>query len=218
MYIYAKSHIYKYKFTNDFTQGMKSRLKKDKTIDAAIVELAGKLRAEAELRGTPTSLKLSEFVPLAQKLPQFDGFSPKHFIQLFSSFDTRKSDVFRYVEFIASLTIYTNPHADSAKKLLIIWKLCEEYGADMTALDMALAVLSSCCASDGDRLQIEALYKESFRPTCYRMASRGDVGRPVNLSFVAEEVEKDRSNTPGKMRRVQSANVSENIYCFYCFV
>jgi len=45
-----------------------------------------------------------------------------------------------------------------------------EYGQDMSPFDMALTILNNVCGSDQDSAEIKSLFKNQFKPTCYRIS------------------------------------------------
>lgn len=149
-------------------RGMKAKLKKEMTMTMAITEAANRLRKEAILCGTPTSLRRSEFITCASKIPQLDGFSLKQLSLIYSSFDPYRKNVMRFVEFILSLAVLDQPKAPTITKICTLWQYYMNFGADMATFDIALAVLCACCSSDKQRQGMEELFKKVFRPCCYR--------------------------------------------------
>ena len=67
----------------------------------------------------------------------------------------------------------------------MLWEIHEAYGDDTPPMDNALAVLCACCNTDNDRLGIEKLFKELFRPACYKRTLQTETSlqhRPVTSS------------------------------------
>ena len=91
----------------------------------------------------------------------------------------------RFVDLISCLTVLDNAAQPALEKLSMLWEIYDTYGDDTPPMDNALAVLCACCNTDNDRLAIEKLFKEHFRPACYKRTLQADTGlqiRPIASS------------------------------------
>lgn len=155
---------------------LKSKIKKDQSLTAAITTLAQGLKREALNIGTSSSFTRAEFIAAMTKQKHFEVVVHKQLGLLFSVFDPLKKNIIKFYEFIVLFAILDNPQDSVWDKLGTVYRLNQEYGLDQPPFDYALMSLVSCCISDKERLLMEKLFKESFRPMCYKLAINATTG------------------------------------------
>lgn len=146
--------------------------KKDTTMAVGIIQIADHLREVATAAGMPTQLKRVDFVRCFERDQYASCLEKQEASILFSTFDPHRKNVARYVELIACYTLLDCPGHTGLEKLSTLWEVYDRYGDDTPPLDNALAVLCSACSGDSDRLAVEKLFKELFRPACYKRSLR----------------------------------------------
>ena len=148
--------------------------KKDTTMSAAIRHIADHLREAGIATGTPTMLRRGDFVRCFEKNPFTDCFEKQEASILFSTFDPHRKNTARFVDLVACFAVLDCPSQSAAEKLGTLWEIHDTYGDDQPPMENALSVLAACCCSDADRGAIEKLFKEQFRPACYKHSLRAD--------------------------------------------
>jgi len=151
-------------------RAIKVRLKRDESMDSVIREMAGAMRAEASRLGASTILRRSDFVNIVTGVAAFEGFDIKLFSAVYGVFDPLKKNIMRFVELIKSFALLDNFEFTTDEKLQNLWDLNMEYGQDMSPFDIALTCLCNVCASDQDSDDIKRLFKQMFKPACYRVS------------------------------------------------
>lgn len=149
---------------------IKSKLKRDQSITGALKDLAGRLRAEATNLGTPSSISRVDFLNILSKMSYFETAGEKQLSLLFSVFDPIKKNSIHFADLIVSFAVLDHPLDSAIEKLSTSFKLLREYGLDVPLIETALSSFLGACSSEKERLSIEKLFKEEFRPSCYRAA------------------------------------------------
>lgn len=147
---------------------LKGRLKRDQSMGGFILDIASTLRREGTMIGTPTSLNRLEFIAILHKTKYFEATTQKSLSLLFSVFDPTKRNSIRFVELISGLAVLDIPMETTLEKLGHLWSMQCAFGDDQPALSVALSVFCCCCNSESERKEIETVFKEVFRPTCYK--------------------------------------------------
>lgn len=133
-------------------------------------DLSRELRAAAFKAGTPTALGRVDFIKALSGVAAFNDCETKQLSIFYSVFDPVKRNVVQYVELLCSFAVLLNEKDDNRTKLGTLWDLLETFGNDRSQFEKAKAALTSVCASDAERHQMDELFKAYFRPLCYRLA------------------------------------------------
>ena len=190
--------------------------KKEITMYATIRNIADHLRETATNAGQPSTIVRGAFVRCFEKNHYANCLEKRDSSALFSTFDPHRSNTARFADLIACLVVLDNATQPAVEKLASLWDVHEEYSDDRKPIENALAAFCTCCSSDPDRVAIEKLFKETFRPACYQLSLRtaggGMAGRPSTASklvaggaplslFIDSSPNKRRLGTPGNNQR-----------------
>lgn len=156
---------------------LRSRLRREQTIDQAIIEFAEILRKEALSHGQKGSLLRHHFIRAMSTTELFEHLNPKQMSLLFSVFDPFKKSTVSFIHVIAAFTALnqTPKQRENQTALLMeLWRLFEIYGEEQQPMDRVEAVLCTCCGSNDDQNQILRLIKEVLRPILYKIAVKSN--------------------------------------------
>jgi hypothetical protein len=188
--------------------------KKEASASSWIVQIGDHLREAATSAGAPTQLKRGDFVRCFERNQYTSCLEKQESSILFSTFDPHRKNFTRYVELIACFAVLDNATQPATDKLTTLWELHEAYGDDNSPMDIALAVFCACCTSDADRVTIEKLFKELFRPACYTHSLRSTEVRPTTSKlllggapgfYLSRPGSPQRPGTSGQLTRSRSA-------------
>lgn len=188
---------------------LKMKIKRDMSMTLAIRDVGNALRREGILAGTPTSLTRKQFLDCLTKYKYFETLEVRSLSGVYSSLDPLKRNSVRFIELLDGMALI-DLHLDKpAEKLGCIWNLHSDYGDDEPPFDVALAVLCSANYNDVDRRSIEKMYKDQFRPTCFKVAlsvdTRDSSSMLTSLAALAQKGRKDEAadgsvTSPGASR------------------
>ena len=143
-----------------------------------------------------------------KKFTYFEHTPAKQISLLFSVFDAFKIDRVRFADIIAALTVFDRPNDSGVEKFALIWKVYDTFGNDMSILDMALSVLTTCASNDLEVAAVEKEFKTVFRPCCYLSSITLDPKEEMELQQKAavEKGERDeRAKTASRSQRYSGA-------------
>lgn len=177
-------------------KNLKSKLKRDQTMASVIREIALKLKKESISIGTPFTLTRTDFLTIISKFPALEVVPSQHLSLLYSQFDCLKKDSIVIGDLIACWSVLDQPLQGPIEKIAHIFRVMREFSVQVPNIDTALQALLSACGSDGDKLNIERLFKEEFRPACYRSSVfKEEEERAANAAKAAAEAMKRLKNT-----------------------
>lgn len=160
---------------------LRSRLRRDQTVDQAIMEFAEVLRKEALSHGQKASLLRHHFIRAMSTTELFEHLNPKQMSLLFSVFDPFKKSTVSFIQIVAAFTVLNQSHryregssGQHTALLLDLWRLYEIYGEDQQPMDRTESVLCSCCGSSEDQKEILRLIKDVLRPILYKIAVKSN--------------------------------------------
>lgn len=151
-------------------QEITGRLKRKETMDYAIMNIGRELQTQAIKTGSETSINRVDFISTCGKNPHLKDASTKQLSILYSCFDPLKKNALRFVEFMATLKVLDNPSQDVLDKLRALWHVHHELGLDRNVFDICQDIMSTCCFSTEEVAAMELLFREEFRPACYKLA------------------------------------------------
>jgi hypothetical protein len=161
---------------------LRSRLRREQTVDQAIMEFAEVLRKEALSHGQKASLLRHHFIRAMSTTELFEHLNPKQMSLLFSVFDPFKKSTVSFIQIVAAFTVLNQSHRyreggnsnQQTALLLDLWRLYEIYGEDQQPMDRTESVLCSCCGSAEDQKEILRLIKNVLRPVLYKIAVKSN--------------------------------------------
>jgi uncharacterized membrane protein YgcG len=167
---------------------LRSRLRREQTVEQAIIEFAEVLRREAMSHGQKASLLRHHFIRAMSTTELFEHLNPKQMSLLFSVFDPFKKSTICFIQIVAAFTVLNQSHryrssssgggggdgngngSNQIALLLDLWRLYEIYGEEQQPMDRTESVLCSCCGSAEDQKEILRLIKDVLRPILYKIA------------------------------------------------
>lgn len=158
---------------------LRGRLRRDQTIQQAILEFAEVLRKEALLHGNKSILLRSHFIHAILTTELFEHLNPKQISLLFSVYDPYKKSMVSFVHIVAAFTVLNHTfksrdsHAATQHILTLLtdlWRLYEIYGDEQQPMERVECIFTTCCGSIQDYQAMMKLIKENFRPKLYNLA------------------------------------------------
>lgn len=190
---------------------LKGFVKKDVTASVLIKEVGNALRRQAKISNTPTSVTRLQFITALNRMHCFDVLTDKNHSAVFSVFDPLRHNCVRFAEVVLALGVFDHPLQTVAEKLAYLWELASEFGNDEPPIQLALTVLTCCCASDSERKKIELLFKSDLKPYLYKMAvERGGNSTHDTSAEVAEMFSESVPKNANSHR--QYHNSAANLY------
>lgn len=168
-------------------RALKSRLKREQTMQQAILDLGDSLRNEAFKVGQKAVLIRSQFLHAMSKSSYFEHLPTKQISLLFSVFDPLKKTVVRYVDMLCTFSVLDLPTImpNPIDIIVHLWRLFEMYGDDQQPIHVAESVLTTCCASEAEHKKMMRLVVSTMKPVLYRLAVQTDASSHISKPMSA---------------------------------
>ena len=165
-------------------------------IKIIITTLLNSVFGDGEISPPQIRMDRGTFMDLFCQIPFCTTMTSQKVSILFNSFDRLKRNHIDIIDLISTLIILNNPHDTTLQKLIQIWNLYDQmYGNELSPVDISLKVLQSSCSSDIKRKNIEIIFKDSFRPICYKMSLQAFIKSPsLNCSLHSIDCSDSRNN------------------------
>jgi hypothetical protein len=160
-----------------FYRILRVRLRREQSVEQAILEFAEILRKEALAHGQKASLLRHHFIRAMSTTELFEHLNPKQMSLLFSVFDPFKKSSVSFIQIVAAFTVLNQSpkYRDNQTAVLMdLWRFYEIYGEEQQPMDRAECVLCTCCGSAEDQKEILRLIKEVLRPVLYKIAVKSN--------------------------------------------
>eukprot|EP01042_Synura_sphagnicola_P004150 gene4150-5238_t len=161
------------------------RLKKDQTVTDVIMDMCMKLHLDSVRHGEGASgiedvVSRIQFIRSISSVAALERLPTTNHSLLFSVFDPINTNLVKIVDFISAFIVLNNPEESALDKLVTLWRLYERYEHNLPPLDVCGSVLGSCCGDANDRSMINEVFKNKFRPACFRLAVYKESGRSTD--------------------------------------